>query len=115
MFEDEFKKANDSIHAGDELLEKVMRLKNKKKITPYRYVSAAAAAAVVISASAYALPRLMNKNTEHRQSRNEKAKDKCFRRTESNSAADTESNANSEKKHTGKNGGKKRCRCKSKK
>lgn len=64
MFEDEFKKANDSIHAGDELLEKVMRLKNKKKTAPYRYVSAAAAAAVVISASAYALPKLMNKNTD---------------------------------------------------
>lgn len=63
IFKDDFKKANDSIHADDELLNKVLSLKpGNKRFNPYKYIPAAAAAVFVLSTTAVILPKLMNHN-----------------------------------------------------
>lgn len=65
MFKDKFKEANDSIHADDELINKVLALKNpenrinvgKKRRKPIvTYIPAAAAAVIVISATVVSIP-----------------------------------------------------------
>lgn len=68
MFKDKFKEANDSIHADEELINKVLALKNpenriivgengKKRRKPIvTYIPAAAAAVIVISAAITSIP-----------------------------------------------------------
>ena len=62
MFKDDFKKANDSIHADDELLQKVLSLKPvQKRFNPYKYIPIAAAAVVVLSVTAAVFPTFINR------------------------------------------------------
>lgn len=65
MFKENFKKANDSIHADEELVNKVLALK-KHRVRPrvMSYIPAAAAAVVVISVSVTALPIMLNRNDD---------------------------------------------------
>lgn len=62
MFKDDFKKANDSIHADDELLQKVLSLKPvQKRFNPYKYIPIAAAAVIVLSVTAAVFPTFINR------------------------------------------------------
>ena len=63
MFKDDFKKANDSIHADEELLNKVLSIKKQKKRSYTKYIPAAAAAVVVVSVSLVAFPKLMDRDS----------------------------------------------------
>jgi hypothetical protein len=68
MFKDDFKKANDSIHADEELINKVLALQDqgsytrRKRVTSY--IPAAAAAAVILSVSAAALPFMLERHDD---------------------------------------------------
>lgn len=64
MFKDEFKEANDSIHASRELTDRVLGLRSRQKIKLNYYIPAAAAAVVVLSTSIAVLPRMLNKDKD---------------------------------------------------
>lgn len=63
MFKDDFKKANDSIHADSALLDRVLSLKPEKRRFNPKYIPAAAAAVIVLSTTAVTLPKLINRDS----------------------------------------------------
>ena len=63
MFKENFKAANDSIHADEKLIEQVLRQKSvKKRRNLAKYYSVAAAAVVVVSVTAFTLPKMLDRN-----------------------------------------------------
>lgn len=68
MFKDKFREANDNIHADDELINKVLALKNpENRITRRKkrfvtYIPAAAAAVLLVSAAAASIPFISKTN-----------------------------------------------------
>lgn len=64
MFKDIYKAANDSINAGDELLERVLSQKPRRVPPVYKYSSIAAACAAVAVSIAVA-PSMVNKNVSY--------------------------------------------------
>lgn len=70
MFKDKFKESNDSIHADEELINKVLALKNSENRTIHHrkrivsYIPAAAAAVLVISAAAASIPFMTKTNDD---------------------------------------------------
>ena len=63
MFKENFKAANDSIHADEKLIEQVLRQKSvKKRRNLAKYYSVAAAAVVVVSVTAFTLPKMLDRD-----------------------------------------------------
>ena len=68
MFKDKFREANDNIHADDELINKVLALKNpenriiRRKKRFVTYIPAAAAAVLLVSAAAASIPFISKTN-----------------------------------------------------
>ena len=63
MFKENFKAANDSIHADERLTELILLQKSVKKRKSFaKYYSVAAAAVVVISVTAFTLPKMLDRN-----------------------------------------------------
>lgn len=68
MFKDKFREANGSIHADDELINKVLALKNPENRVIHRkkrfviYIPAAAAAVLLVSAAAASIPFMSKTN-----------------------------------------------------
>lgn len=63
MFKENFKSANDSIHADEKLIEQVLRQKSvKKRRNLAKYYSVAAAAVVVVSVTAFTLPKMLDRD-----------------------------------------------------
>lgn len=67
MFKDDFKKANDSIHADEKLVERILSQKpskNRPEIYWKKYAPVAAAAVVVLSTSIAILPKMLDNSTD---------------------------------------------------
>lgn len=67
MFKDDFKKANDSIHADEKLAERILSQKpskNRPEIYWKKYAPVAAAAVVVLSTSIAILPKMLDDSTD---------------------------------------------------
>ena len=67
MFKDDFKKANDSIHADEKLVERILSQKpskNRPEIYWKKYAPVAAAAVVVLSTSIAILPKMLDDSTD---------------------------------------------------
>ena len=63
MFKENFKAANDSIHADEKLIEQVLQQKSVKKRRNFaKYYSVAAAAVVVVSVTAFTLPKMLDRD-----------------------------------------------------
>lgn len=63
MFKENFKAANDSIHADEKLIEQVLQQKSVKKRRNFaKYYSVAAAAVVVVSVTAFTLPEMLDRD-----------------------------------------------------
>ena len=71
MFKDSFKAANDNIHADEELVNKVLALKNPEKQIQLRrkkrfvsYIPAAAAAVIIVCGTAVSIPYLTKPHSD---------------------------------------------------